>query len=376
MTRRPRNITVAAMTLALAPAALWAQGAAPQATAPAVQPADPAAVLQGAQRIGAGRVSAYRKGASTLVVLPAGSIGKPLLWYTEVVGAPAGVVADGGLEVNNALARFERVGDIVHVRDLSTVQKRRAGAAPGETTPAPGAVPGAAPTDPKFRPIDVALSASETGAIIASFPIVGSQPDGALVIDVTATFSNDIPAATGRTDRVQDRRRACRGRPKQVLHRPRARARRCLERAQHITYLAVLPTLQAVGPQPVSVVLGHSLVFLPEQAHGSAPGRPAGGLLPDRVHRVRIRRAARRRKSGTDRTLPAGKGQPGRPRSATPSSPSPTTWAAASPSAGSPTSLPACCSGCRPSRRRASPTPSACWTRPRPSRTRTGRPRT
>jgi hypothetical protein len=32
----------------------------------------------------------------------------------------------GGLEVNNALARLERVGNIVHVRDMSTVQKRRA----------------------------------------------------------------------------------------------------------------------------------------------------------------------------------------------------------------------------------------------------------
>ncbi len=280
MTRRPRNITVAAMTLALAPAALWAQGAAPQATAPAVQPADPAAVLQGAQRIGAGRVSAYRKGASTLVVLPAGSIGKPLLWYTEVVGAPAGVVADGGLEVNNALARFERVGDIVHVRDLSTVQKRRAGAAPGETTPAPGAVPGAAPTDPKFRPIDVALSASETGAIIASFPVVGSQPDGALVIDVTATFSGDIPAATGRlivskTGVVP----AAVDPSKSYIDRVRVRGD-ALNVRSHITYLAVLPTLQAVGPQPVSVVLGHSIVFLPERPMAGRPADPRVGYFP------------------------------------------------------------------------------------------------
>ena len=64
----------------------------PHSRAAASQPADPAAVLQGAERIGAGRFTAYRKGASTLVVLPPGSVGKPLLWYTEVVRVPAGAV--------------------------------------------------------------------------------------------------------------------------------------------------------------------------------------------------------------------------------------------------------------------------------------------
>ena len=95
-------------------------------------------MLQGAERIGAGRFAAFRKGASTLVVLPPGDIGKPLLWYTEVVRVPAGAVtADRGLGVTSRLARFERVGNVVHVRDLSTTQQRRAGATPGEA-PVPG----------------------------------------------------------------------------------------------------------------------------------------------------------------------------------------------------------------------------------------------
>jgi hypothetical protein len=268
----------AAMALAFAPAASWAQAAA-QPAAAASKPADPAAVLQGAERIGAGRVTVYRKGASVLVVLPAAAIGKPLLWYTEVVAAPAGVVADGGLEVNNALARFERVGNVIHVRDLSTVQKRRAGTAP-ETTPAPGSVPGAAPKDPKFRPIDVALSGSETGAIIASFPIVGLQPDGGLILDVTPTFSGDIPAATGRlivskTGVVP----AAVDPGKSYIDRVRVRGD-ALNVRSHITYLAVLPALQAVGPQPVSVVLGHSIVFLPEQPMAARPADPRVGYFP------------------------------------------------------------------------------------------------
>jgi hypothetical protein len=283
-----KGIVALAITLAIAPHLAWAQAAAPQPAAAtsqpaaaASQPADPAAVLQGAERIGAGRVTAYRKGASTLVVLPAGSIGKPLLWYTEVVRVPAGVVADQGLQVNNLLARFERVGNVIHVRDLSGVQKRRAGAAPGEAPPgdSPGGVAGAAPNDPKVRPIDVALTSSETGAIIASFPIVGSLPDGALVVDVTATFSNDIAAATGRTIVTKSGAVPAAVDPaKSYIDGVRVRGEALTVRS-HITFLAALKAQPAAGPQPVSVVLGHSIVFLPEKPMASRPADPRVGFF-------------------------------------------------------------------------------------------------
>ncbi len=275
MTYRPKTTSSLAMVLALASTALCAQ----PAEAPP-SPAELATALASAERIGSGRFTAYRVGANTLVVLPPGSMGKPLLWYTEVVGAPAGVVASEGLEVNNLLARFERVGNVVHVRDLSTVQKRRAGSAPGEAAPPPGALPGLAPTDPKFRPIDVAISASETGAIIASFPIVGALPDGGLVVDVTATFSNDIPAVTGR--RIVSRAGvmpAAVDPGKSYIDRVRVRGD-ALNVRSHITYLAVLPALQAVGPQPVSVMLGHSIVFLPERPMAGRAADPRVGYFP------------------------------------------------------------------------------------------------
>jgi hypothetical protein len=272
MTARIKMITAAAMALA--------QVAAPQPAA-AAPSADPAAVLQGAERIGAGRVTAYRKGASTLVVLPQGSLGKPLLWYTEVVRAPAGVVADLGLQVNSLLARFERVGNVIHVRDLSGVQKRRAGAAPGEVPPGdlPSGVAGAASNDPKVRPIDVALSSSETGAIIASFPIVGSLPDGALVLDVTATFSNDIAAATGRTIVAKSGAVPAAVDPtKSYIDGVRVRGDALTVRS-HVTFLAGLKAQPAVGPQPVSVVLGHSIVFLPEKPMAARPADPRVGFF-------------------------------------------------------------------------------------------------
>lgn len=290
MTLDLKSLTRAALALAFAPAACWAQGAAvppaaatAQPTAAASLPADPAAVLQGAQRIGAGRVTAYRKGGSTLLVLPPGSLGKPLLWYSEVVRVPAGAVtADRGLQVSSLLARFERVGNFVHVRDLSTTQKRRAGAAQGEAPlPAdtPAGVPGAAPRDPKIRPIDVALSSSETGALIVSFPVVGSLPDGSVVLDVTATFSSDIAAATGRTVLSKVGAVATAVDPaKSYIEGVRVRGDALTVRS-HLTFLAALKADPVVGPQPVSVVLGHSIVFLPEKPMAARPADPRVGFF-------------------------------------------------------------------------------------------------
>jgi len=289
MTAAKRSLVALAITLAIAPQQARAQSAAPQTPASsataqtATQPSDPAAVLQGAERIGAGRVTAYRKGASTLVMLPPGSIGRPLLWYSEVVRVPAGAVtADKGLQVSTLLARFERVGNVVHVRDLSTTQKRRAGAAQGEAPPAgdaPAGVPGAAARDPKVRPIDVALSSSETGPLIASFPIVGSLPDGGLVLDVTATFSNDIAAATGRTMLTKVGAVPAAVDPsKSYIDGVRVRGD-ALNVRSHITFTAGLKADPAAGPQPVSVVLGHSIVFLPDKPMAARPADPRVGYF-------------------------------------------------------------------------------------------------
>jgi hypothetical protein len=259
-----------ALSLAVAPTATWAQAA------PA-QPADPAAVLQGAERIGAGRFAAYRKDGSTLLVLPPGSIGKPLLWYSEVVRVPAGAVtAERGLQVAALLARFERVGNLVHVRDLSTTQNRRAGAAQGGS---PDNVPGAAPRDAKLRPIDVALSSSETGPLIASFPVVGALPDGSLVLDLTATFSNDLSAATGRTVLSKVGAVAMAVDPsKSYIEGVRVRGD-ALNVRSHITFLAGLKSDPVAGPQPVSVVLGHSIVFLPEKPMAARHADPRVGYF-------------------------------------------------------------------------------------------------
>lgn len=281
------SLTCGMAALAPAPAAAQAPAAqtpaaqTPAALTPAAQTpaASPmAALLQGAERIGQGRVAAYRKGVSTIVVLPPGALGKPLLWYTEAVALPAGSVSSNGIEVMNALARFERVGPLVHVRDLSTVQRRRAGAAPGER--GPEALPGAAPGDPKRRPVELAVARTQTGALIASFPVLAEDADGRLAIDITATFSSDIPAATGRlfaagagvVPLAVDPARS-------YIERVRARGEVLAVRS-HLTFIGQIPALPVVGPQPVSLVLGHSIVFLPDKPMAMRRGDPRIGFFP------------------------------------------------------------------------------------------------
>lgn len=110
---------------------------------------------------------------------------------------PPGAVVDS-LEVTDTVVRLERIGNLVLVRDLAGTQKRRAGAPDPAPSAVPGAVPGVAPRDPKLRPIDVAISNSETGLLVASFPIPGAKGDGASLVDLTATFSGDLPAVTCR----------------------------------------------------------------------------------------------------------------------------------------------------------------------------------
>lgn len=251
----------------------------PAAAPPTMSPAEAMAVIvQAGQRIGqGGRFVAYRVGPSTVVVLPPGAIGKPLLWYTEVLAVPAGVVANNGVEVNNTLARFERVGNLVHVRDLGTATKRRAG--PPEPGPGAGKVPASPEGDPKRRPIEMAVGGTQVGALIASFPVVAEGADGALAIDITATFSNDIPAATGRLMVAQGGLVPAAVDPsKSYIERVRTRGD-VLNVRTHLTYMAVLPAFQVIGPQPVSLVLGHSIVFLPDKPMAARPADPRVGFF-------------------------------------------------------------------------------------------------
>lgn len=260
-------------------AALAQSRGAPSGAAAAEAAASPEALLNSAESLGSGRVSAWRFQGKTLVGLPPAVLGRPLVWYTEAVSVPAGVVANDGVEINNTLVRFERQGDVIHLRDLSTTLRRRA-AAPAPEPVLPRSVPGAAPRDPKVRAIEYAVDSTEVGPLVASFPIAAALSDGTLVVDFTGVFSNDIPAATGRlmvaragvVPAVVDP-------SKSYIDRVRVRGD-VINIRSHLTFLAAVPAAPAAGPQPVSVVVGHSFVFLPEQPMRGRPAHPRVGFFP------------------------------------------------------------------------------------------------
>jgi hypothetical protein len=270
---------------ALAATALGASLAAAPATAQTPSaPATVAAATAGAERIGSGRVTAYRKGDSFLVVIPAEAIGRPFLWYTEVVGAPAGIVAKDGLEIASTLARFERRGNVLYVRDLSTVIGRRAGAPPDPGPPSgppgPGEthVEGSAPGDPKMRPIEVALTSLEVGPLVTSLPIIASDA-GAVVVDITAVFAGDIPSQSGRPLVIRTGLVPAATDPsRSYVDRVRVNGP-ALNVRSHLTLLAQSPSQPALGPQPVSMVLGHSIVFLPDTPMRGRPFDPRVGYF-------------------------------------------------------------------------------------------------
>lgn len=278
----PLTAGLHALALALALVAPCAVG---QTAAPAPASAAPSALealLKEAVPLGRGRVTAWQAGGHTLVALPSGALQQPVVWYTEVVSVPAGVVADQGLGIVSTLARFERQGAVVHVRDMGAKLDRRAGRAaePAEAPQGLSPVPGSAPRDPKLRPIEYAVDRGETGPLVASFPVLGTLPDGSLLLDITATFSNDIPAATGRLTVLQAKLVPAAVDPtKSYIDRVRVRGD-VLNIRSHLTFLGVFPTVQALGPQPVSLVLGHSFVFLPEQPMRSRPADPRVGYFP------------------------------------------------------------------------------------------------
>lgn len=273
----------AALRFVLPAALAVACGAPPPATTtpvPAPAPATPAAPaprpspLDGATLLARGPFSAYRQGASTLLVVPASAIGAPLLWYAEVVGVPAGMTANFGLELGQSLVRLERRADRIDVRDLTTALQRRnaAAEAPSSTPvrPAHGVTSEVAP-----RAIDVALGALETGAIIASLPLRGVTDAGDLVVDATGTFSADIPTLPARIFLLLGGVQPVAADPsRSYVERVRAGAR-SLNIRSHLTYVT------STG-EAASIVVGHSLVQLPERPMRGRVADPRVGYFDTR----------------------------------------------------------------------------------------------
>lgn len=279
-----RSVALAAALAASLAATLSVPLAATEAPPPSAS-AEPS--LAGAQLLGAARMSVYLKGESYLAVVPAAALSRPLLWYAEVVGVPTGMVASDGLEVASLLVRFERRGKSLLVRDLSTVEKRRSGNPPDEIPgreqpaepPAPAPAETLAAAEVALRPIDRALGSLETGALIAALPILATQADGSMVVDLTAAFSGEIAAATPRPFLASAGWVPVALDPgRSYIERVRVRGENLNVRS-HLTFVAANGALPTAGPQPVSIVVGHSLVLLPEKPMAKRAADPRVGFF-------------------------------------------------------------------------------------------------
>lgn len=254
-------------------------------TAPAGAAETPSAkaILEGAELVGSGPIAVYRKNGSVILSLPPAAFGKPFIWYAEVVGLPAGTVSDA-LEAASLLARLERHGDLVVVRDLTTRASKASGnageEAPGQTDQGGAPLPGSPDqTESLEKPIDVALNLIDTGPAIAAFPVAAELPDGAVLVDVTQTFSNDIASLTARDYvNLSGLVPAAVDPARSYVERVKSSAR-TLNIRSHLTFLATNPQNPVTGVRPVSVVVGHSLVFLPEKPMAWREADPRVGFI-------------------------------------------------------------------------------------------------
>lgn len=262
-----RHLLVSVATcLLLCAAPAIAQQAVPAIAQQAVPTVE--SLVQGATHAGPGRISAYRKSGKLLLLLPADALGKPFIWYAEVVGLPAGVVSDS-LQAASLLGRFERHDGVVLVRDLTTKSTRGSGTAddaPGTTPPGGEPAPTSpATTDGHERPIETALNLIETGPVIAAFPVLAEAPDGKLLVDATQVFSGDVESASGRDFVALGGSVAASVDPARSYIERVASSEQALNIRSHITFLAADPAHPAAGAKPVSMVIGHSFVFLPDK---------------------------------------------------------------------------------------------------------------
>lgn len=230
----------------------------------AEQPPTAEALLKDAELAGSGQIAVYTKKGSVILSVPRAAIGKPFIWYAEVVGLPAGVVSDS-LEAGSLLARLERHGDLIVVRDLNTQATQTGGGdeLPAEAEPGDAPIPGSPdPTPFPERPIDVALNMLQTSPAIAAFPVAAELPDGTVLIDVTSTFANDIASFTARDFVALSGLVPAAVDPgRSYIERVRATAQSFSIRS-HLTFLAANPANAVTGVKPVSVVIGHSFIWL------------------------------------------------------------------------------------------------------------------
>jgi hypothetical protein len=134
-----------------------------------------------------GGLTAYRKGDRFLLELRSKNFGRPLLWHAEAIEMPTQSV--GHNAIGTTVVSLERQGGWILIRDRAPGFQKRA----GDLSPQPND-PGSEPrpADVGADPIYTAVAGNTSAPIMAVVPVVGENPDGRVLVDVTKLFSNDI----------------------------------------------------------------------------------------------------------------------------------------------------------------------------------------
>ncbi len=115
--------------------------------------------------------------------------------------------------------------------------------------------------------------------MIAALPVAGEMPDGAVLIDVTRLFSNDIASVTARGFAALSGFVPAGVDPERSYVERVKVSKGTLNIRSHITFLGVKPAEAVLGPKPVSTVVGHSFVFLPEKPMAWRNANPRVGYI-------------------------------------------------------------------------------------------------
>lgn len=130
-------------------------------------------IVAHADAIQEGVFTIYQVGDFWFMEIPAELLGRPFYWYSELSQAPAMLVSgDGMASIGEKMVTFERAGQSVLVRELSSVSARRNSG-----------------DDPA---LDRAVTESALPAVLLSLPVLDESPDGNPVVDLGMVMGGDL----------------------------------------------------------------------------------------------------------------------------------------------------------------------------------------
>ncbi len=221
-----------------------------------------------------GDVALYEAEGRVVLGLSPAVFGRYFLWNVEVVGLPADVVARD-INVASRLARIEREGNKILIRDLTRAAANRPAVEP-DVPAVPGAVPAGLPvgdssagplemSDPKSTPIQAAIGLTQTGPIIAAIAVAEAAEDGTVYVDMTDLFAADVGGLSA------GNYAALAGLVPAGVDPARSRvddafaSQYTLTVRSEVTFLGANPADPSRGRSPVTLMLGHSWRFLPTE---------------------------------------------------------------------------------------------------------------